>query len=80
MVTQSRRHPTPIPFIGFAIPALPPSAATLSASIIVSRAPSGKSSKAFRAGVSHEIGRVGLIHLLHITFFYVGRFTNTCQI
>ncbi|MEI8299686.1 MAG: hypothetical protein WCH32_16935, partial [Pseudomonadota bacterium] len=53
--------PDPRPFIGLAIPAMPPSAATLKASITICRAPSGNASNAFRAGVSQDTGRVGLI-------------------
>ncbi len=61
------------PCSGFAISALPPSAAIVKARNISKRAPSGKFSKSFRAALSHEIGLVFLAikHMLSYLTTYV---------
>ncbi len=53
--------PEPRPFIGLAMSALPPSAAIVSTARQIDCAPSGKDSKAFRAALTQEMGRVGLV-------------------
>ena len=57
--------PEPKPFSGLAMSALRPSAATVSACMIAFCAPSGKPSKALRAALIHEIGRVSLLLIGH---------------
>jgi len=47
-----------MPCIGFAISALPPSAAIVSAARQIDRAPSGNVSNYFNAALIHETGRV----------------------
>jgi hypothetical protein len=47
-----------MPCIGFAISALPPSAAIVSAARQIDLAPSGKLSNSFSAALIHETGRV----------------------
>jgi hypothetical protein len=54
---------------------LPPSAATVSASIILSRAPCGNTPNSFFAADTQEMGRVSFGDL----FLDVGKFTNTRQ-
>lgn len=60
-LSATSNMPGPKPFKGLAISALRPSDATVSARLIDFCGPSGKPSKALRAALIHEIGRISLL-------------------
>lgn len=68
------KYAGPLPFIGFAISALLPSAAIVKAARQMDRAPSGNSSNSLSAAFTHDAGRVlrasairlGTTHIIHV--------------